>query len=379
MAYKKSVYTQSRRYSSVKQRVCFMKGRAQRIGLAYLLATLALTAFSVFSLVNVSLPEGARPLGVFSVVSDFALLTSGSVSEEWMVAFGIYGALLFILSVNIIRSFIKLGWLFKRMASRIYGVNRNMYAMEDLGKIFSDSFSSVIVFHAAIFLLFDVAVGVFTWIALAVALFFHFLCGSLSGNVSFFGMENGELTEEKREVGNVSPFVRSLLQLGFVAALLFMLVKTDVVYQAVRVFYSVGDANVAKAAYGVVWQEMLVAAWAAIIPLLCLFVVLLAFAMVRYATGRREFDISGTETPARKRFLLCSILLTLVVAGIFTVWQCLQTEAAISDAFALDLAIVGGLALGAVVAELCTLNYPKGKAEDVEDGYDYVFEGGFTR
>ncbi len=372
MAYT-GAYATGKRYTTIRQRISKVRHRAQRVGLLYLLGTFVLTALAALSFMSVALPEGERSLGVLGLLSDLKLIKSGVITQQWWTAFGLYVVSLLVLLIASIRMLVKLNWLFKRTASRVYGVNRNAYAMEDMGKIFSRSFAATIELHTLVYLIFEAKLNLFAWVALAVGLFVHFLCGAFGGNVSLFSMQNGTLTEEKRTVGNVAPFVRNVFQFALAAGALYVLIKTDIIYRAIIIFFSVGDANISKAALDVVWQELAVVGWASIIPLLCLFVLEFTFGWVWHATSTREFDMDGAKTSGRKRFLIYAICMLLTIAGIFLVWQLLQPEAFIDQAFVRDLLLVGALALVGVVAELSLIRLPKEKEDDVEDKEAYFY------
>lgn len=372
MAYT-GAYVTGKRYTTIRQRISKMRRRAQRVGLLYLLGTFLVTAFAVLSFMQVQLPEGERSLGVLGLLSDLERIKTLTVTQQWLTAFGLYGVALLVLAIACIKMLVKLKWLFKRKASRVYGVNRNAYAMEDMGKTFSRSFALTIELHILIYLIFEAKLNLFAWGALGSGLFVHFLCGAIGGNVSLFSMQNGELTEEKRAVGNVASFVRNIIQLILCVAVVYVLIKTEIIYRAIMIFFSVGDANIEKAAVGVLWQELAVTAWAAIIPLLCLLVLGIVCGWISYALSPREFDIDGAKASGRKRFLMYSVLLTVVVAGIFLVWQLLQPEALIDQAFTGDLLLVGALALVGVVAELSLFRLPKEKEDDIDDKEAYFY------
>ena len=372
MAYT-GAYATGKRYTTIRQRISKVRRRAQKVGLLYLFETLLLTALAVLSFMQVTLPEGERSLGILGLISDLPLIKSGAVTERWWTAFVLYGVSLLILLIASIRMLVKLNWLFKRTASRVYGVNRNAYAMEDMGKIFSRSFAATIELHILVYLLFDAKLSLFAWVALGSGLLVHFLGGAIGGNVSLFSVQNGTLTEEKRTVGNVAPFVRNVIQLALAAGALYVLVKTGIIYRAILIFFSVGDANIDKAAVGALGQELAVLGWASILPLLCLFVLVLVMEWIYYAISLREFDIDGAKASGRKRFLIYSILLIVVVAAIFLVWQLLQPEALIDQAFAMDLLLLGALALVGVIAELSLIHLPREKEDDIDDKEAYFY------
>ena len=218
-AYNTNQEAEAKTYKAMKHRIFKAQGKAKAIGFFYLLATLAITALACFPLLAI---EGAQ-LGVMEFWKPFLELSSGFAGKEIVLAVAVlYALMLLILLINVIRCLCKLSWLFKKKASKLYGFNRNMYAMDDMGKIFAASFKAIVILHMLIVFIVGGAMQftLFGYIVLGVGVFFHFVCGIASENVSLFTTENG-ITEESRKVGNVAPFIRNLLQIAAVAGMVY--------------------------------------------------------------------------------------------------------------------------------------------------------------
>lgn len=342
----------SQRYVYIRQRVAKMQRRAKVFGFLYLLATIVITALACLPLIEFNEETIGVKLGVMDFWAVFTQLGEGIQGNELSLAVAlIYGLMLLVLVINLLRSIFKLGWLFKRKASRVYGFNRNMYAMEDMGTRFSSSFAAIIASHLLMAIL--VGEGTLTLMAFAVlgvGVFFHFVCGIPAGNVSLFDTENG-VVEQRREYGNFSPFARNLLQLVVVVAVAYFFV----------------DASQIRATFDLLLSENGVADLMAepmslITPVLHLLILVILIAMIYYAAGTIEFDIEGPEAPGRKRFLALSVLLLLCAGGAFAYVQFVeQAEANI------NVILIAVVALVAVIIELALRDCPNPETENLDE------------
>ena len=372
MAYntKTSVRKATARTAFVKKRISKARSKAKFTGFLYLLATIALTALTCLSLVSltVNVESGTYQvgLGVLTFINEFDALKAGEKSADWIVLFAIYGVLLLVLLINVIRSFSKLGWLFKKKASRLYGVNRNAYAMDDLGKIFSCSFTAVIIFHFAYIIIptVEMQFELFAFVALGLGALVHFLCGMLGGKVSLFSSQNNLFVEEKREIGLFLPFVRNLFQIAAVGAILYFIAGSAMYENAYTAFMRVGNANIGKATKGVMWQEMLVIVWAAIIPALCAIILLITASMLKRALSPIEFDMEEFEAPGKNKFVVCSVFMIVFVVATYVVQMVVQPEAAFSEEFLKVFYIIAGISFAMLIVEI--ILRPREKKEKVE-------------
>ena len=349
-------YTKSsasaRQYVQAKARITRAQGKAKAIGLLYLVALLAVTALACLPLVTV---EGLT-LGVMEFWKPFTQLSEGLNGKLLVLAAAVvYGIMLLILLINVIKAFGKLNWLFKKKASRLYGFNRNMYAMDDIGNFFSSSFAAVVVCHFLIVVILKTAEAAvvlqpLAFIVLALGVLAHFACGLFAGNVSLFSTE-GAIVEEKRELGNFAPFVRNLLQIVAAAAITYFFVGSNNLNATFQTLVKEGGL-----------KELLASPMNLIMPALEFLMLVWLVGMFAYALGTTEFDMEGKEAAGRKSFLVFSILMLLTAAGAYVCGK-FVLSVAVSD----NVLIIAGICLVMMIEEICTLKYPVEKTEDLDE------------
>jgi hypothetical protein len=329
----------AKKYVYMKQRIAKTQRSARAIGLLYLFATLLLTALTCLSLVlTTNVENESAKLSVMHFWKAFKEIKNFRFVAIPLITSALYGITLFVLLCNVLRSLSKLNWLFKRKASRVYGFNRNAYAMDDLGNAFSSSFTCVLVNHFLIALLdFICEIQISFWICVSAGLLVHFLCGVCSGNISLFDIQSG-IVEDERQVGSFSPLIRNLFQIAGTALAAVWFLKYarfgGYVYSFIVDFS--GTFSVMKADM----QEILYFATETVI-------VLLVIGMVIYALGRKEYDMDGREAPGRKAFLLLSFLATAATVFYYVYFksehagarEILMTAIFVGAAFVMDLVL----------------------------------------
>lgn len=336
----------SKKYVYMKKRITKAQSKAKNVGFLYLLGILAVTALACLPLMVISDELIVHQLGVMSFWKVFVELANGAepVILALIVA-AIYALMLVVLVVNVIRALGKLGWLYKRKASRVYGFNRNVYAMDDLGKLFSSSFATVVGAHLLIAaLVAGVEVQMLGYALLGVGLFIHFVCGLAGGNVSLFDIDNG-VVEQKREYGRVSVVVRNVLQIAATAALFYFILTTHML--RVHIFELFVNNEI---------SALLADPMQLIVPAAEIVGVLVVLGMLRYALGTTEFDIEGKETAGRKSFLLLSFL-ALVCFGGSLAYTVVLAGAEMPQA----TMIMAAIAAAAFLAEIILCAFPKVK------------------
>lgn len=228
----------SKKYGFIRNRISKAQGRAKFAGFLYLLGTIALAAASVavcaLSGICLSTDNGLLPIvklisevkslftgGITSVIQDSALLMKALVLV-------LYICTVLAVVINALRCFGKLNWLFKRRASYVNGFNRNMYAMDDLSKRFSGSLASLVAFGVFATLFTEGAVKVTTYglIVLGAGLVLHIFCGLIEGKTPLF--TTGEkVEEEEREYGLFVFFLRNLVQIAAVGAIIYFVLPAS--------------------------------------------------------------------------------------------------------------------------------------------------------
>jgi hypothetical protein len=349
-------------YVYMKRRIAKSQNRAKSVGFLYLLATLVITAAACFPLLSFS--SSSAKLGVmefWKIFKGFSVAKLKTDVPSFLVA-GLYGLLLFGLLINVLRAFKKLGWLCKKKASRLYGFNRNAYAMDDMGKIFSGSFSSVVCFHFVMALIAgagNTKIEVLGFVALGVGLFFHFLCGLLGGGVSLFEVNDG-IQEEGRQVGYFMPLIRNLLQLACAGGAVYFFLKCSVLGEfAGNAVWQDGMAGFKRVMDAVTQTPM-------DFVLLGLHALALVWilSMITYATGTTEFDMEGAETSGRLSYLFLSLLLAVTAGFIYFYFGEKGTLETLDHT---NMLIVFGIALVTLVLELCLIATPKVPVENTDD------------
>ena len=262
-----------------------------------------------------------------------------------VVAGAVYGLILVFGLINVIRSFSKLGWLGKKTASAKYGFNRPEYAMEDLGRIFSDTFHAV-VFLGLIAYIFYGATTVLIWgiIAAAVGIVIHFVAGLVGGNVSLFVIDN-QVTEQKREYGSFSVFLRNFFQIAAVAGIGYGLIQLGGVKDFVVTILGSGYKD----------------PMAMISPICQVVVLVWLLFLSKHATNITEFDQDGPKAPGMKNFTVFSIFTAITMIASIVVEVFVRKSYAIEAITAapqLWTLIIAGIGLVMFIIQLIMSKFP---------------------
>ncbi len=220
----------------LRRRIASNRSRAVLVGVLYLFATLALAAAACFPL----LVQDLAPVGLYGKwafwkvfkPANLKILVSTTKTAADIIRFanGVIYALVFVgIAINVLRALTKITWLLKTRASKIYGFNRNVYAMEDLGKIFSGSFTIMLAGYFIIAILCGQAI--FNWLAVIVlgaGVVLHLLAGYLGSKTVYIDVEDREIIIKNRLVGRISPLIRNFVQVIAVCAMVCLFVKVCV-------------------------------------------------------------------------------------------------------------------------------------------------------
>ena len=374
----------------LKKRIAATRGKAEFIGIVYLLAIIAIVAVAAF--VPMVQSEQA-PLGVleFWKVYAWSNLKSLDTAEKIVQVTNatIYGLMLLGLVINVFKALSKLNWLFKKKGSQTYSFNRNVFAMEDLGEIFSGSFASVIIFHFIIYLICGSMTILWpTYVVLGAGIFFHFFCGMIGGTASYFDKDaRGNLVEKKRLIGLFAPFFRNLLQLISVAAMIFFFAKASDLHTCIAPLLEKGG-----------FQNYVLPNWMGFLSIaLQILTVIWIIVLLTHATNITEFSIEGTEAAGMKNFRVFAFF-TFLTAGGTVVCKFIFGQAAfvmaeqgtiveLVKSVDYNSIIIAAIALVMFIIELIMTNMPRipdGMEEEETDYEDddepgpysmYAFEG----
>ena len=378
---RKNALTQKGAY--LKTRIARNRGRAQFVGIVYLLSIIVLAAAACLPLFDLG-KQTSAPVGVFAFWKEFMPANLKAI-KSWsdllpIVNAGIYALMLLIVVINVFRALGKLGWLFKKKASKTYGFNRNVYAMEDLGDIFSGSFAIIFVAYFLMTVLCGVAYpNVLMLLVLGGGLFVHLFAGFIGGKASYFDIQDGEITEDKRVVGRFPALFRNVLQLGAILAMMYYFQKVNILHTVIGPFLEKGAM-----------QNYVAGRILAYIPVgLQLLTVICFLPLFKHATATTEYNIDGANGSGMKTYRVFAffVFLTMGAAAVcqyligqiaFTVVDG-YTQVSVVKGLNIPAIIVAGIAFVMFIIEVIMRNMPghkkakkakKNKDEDVEANYD---------
>ena len=345
----------------MKKAIKSAHAKARWVGFFYLIGSIALLALTVLPLLQIANGEEVWSPVIYNFFTPIIDVITGAqviglnyFTMKTLFVSLVYALLVVILVINVIASFCKLGWLYKNGASFKYGFNRPEYAMEDLGRLYSFSLASWVISHAVLFVIgatFNPATILFVYIALGVAIVLHLWLGLVGGNISLFNITAVDVSEDKRQYGRFSVFVRNLLQLAATGAIIYFMVNVstlgtvcaDIALQRTTIEAFLANINLIIAC--------------ALELLTLIFWVVLA----KHATAITEFDRDGKDAAGMKNFAIFSLFIFICMGGL-VVWNIvngLAIEAVLTTMF--NEVIVAAIALVMFIIELIMKNCPKVK------------------
>ena len=325
----------------LKKRLKKTHGKAKFVGFLYLIGAIAMTACACLPIFTLNgkqlwIKTFWRGLNVFGKVRD------------WF-NFGVsvlYTLMLLTVAINLLKCLGKLGNLFRASAKTPKGYNRNLRAMDEMGKLFSGSFSAIVGFHFLIYIANPAGAIKFTYIAYAVAglgLFFHFFCGLIGAKTSVFNVDrNGVVEEEKRPCKLFVYFFRNIVQLAAVAVIAWYFAKNCNFYdeiQTVLLKKNPFGGGVMKVAVPLLLEGA---------------TVLWILVLLAHATNVTEFNRLGIEGSGMKNFRVFAFLTALTAGGWFALAK-FYNKTNPTWAFA----IIAGVAFGAFLVDCIFKSKPK--------------------
>ena len=373
----------------LKKRVRAVQGKAKFVGMTYLFGLILLAvAGAMLTMVSGTSISTEAIMGAtgldLPVLKAIAEITAIFTTEKGALGFLqdaellirllvvlIYAAMLLALLINIFRALGKLNWLFKRRASYANGFNRNMYAMDDISKRYSSSLKALLICNLQIMLLslsanaegvVEQQITLFGYITLGVGLLWHFFCGLLEGSVTLF-TTGKKIEEEEREYGLFIYFVRNLIQLVAVAAIVYFLVPQSVLLVRLQQCFT------ALLAQDFGWFGTNITL---LIPMMIEFVVwIFIFIMLGHAVAATEFNRDGKFGKGMKTYAVASFLAFLFI-GVWTGLPFLPLETGMeAGVFNFNLLIPAIIAFVVFLFDcICRSKTKPPKEEETEDFYD---------
>ncbi len=331
----------------LRKRIAKTRAKAKFIGYCYLLAIFALAAAACFPL----LVHDYAPVGVLEFWKQFkpsvlkAFDYKNTPALITLAVCSLYALMLLGVALNVFRALRKLRWLHKKKPSKMYGFNRNVYAMEDLGRIFSGSFAVLLTSYFLMAILCGSAnVNKLMLIVLGGGLFLHLLLGLWGSGVAYYDIAKDEIVEQTRQVGRFAPLVRNVFQLAAVFGILyFFLELTDL------------NAYVAPLSYKEGWKALINNKEAFVFFASQVFIVLCLFVLIKHATAITEFNMEGSEGSGMKIFRVFAFFIFLA-AGAKVAYQYVFIDGKVLDKQMLSVAAI---AFGIFLIELIMHAMPR--------------------
>ncbi len=334
----------------MRKRIARNRRRAKFVGALYLLATIALAAIACLPLFEHDL----APVTVMEFYKSFLPENLKGFSLEdtdtliIVINSALYAVLLFALLINVFKSLGKLGWLCKKKGNKTHGFNRNVYAMEDMGRIFSGSFAAILSVYVLIAVLCgELAVTTLMLIAVGAGVVIRLFLGFWGAKIAYYDYDNGEIVEDRRKVGRISPFVRNLLQFAAIGGILYYF-NYQGVNETLRSLTSQDGLSA-------LLEDMngLITFAAQVLIVLCMFV------LIKHATNITEYNFEGAKGAGMKNFRIFSFLIFLFAGAAMAYRYFLVAEEDGGKVLNENLLYVAAIALGIFLIEVIMRKRPK--------------------
>ncbi len=348
----KKTQTLTQKGYQVKRSIAKNASRAKVVGILYLVMSVVIAVAAFLPMMSHAL----APVGFANFLTALQNINMETADElTTLINAVIYGAMMIGLIVNLIRALSKLGWLFKKSATENLGLNRNAYAMNDLGKIFSGSFAVLFVSYLLIALFCgfhpvdDVVVTPLLLIVLGVSVVMHLVLGFCQSKISYFNIEKGEIVEHKRIVGRAACLLRNLIQIVVIIVIPYFFLQISTLNTIGGLLVEEGGINKLTADMGILLQ---------LVAIVCFIVV------VKHATATTEYDLNGVHSGGMMTARIFALLLAVVA---FATAFLVQSDNA---AFQGNMIIVAIVSLVLFIVEIAMRKYPRFEEQKLPKGVE---------
>ncbi len=333
------------RAGTLKHRVGAVHSRAKFVGMIYLFATLALLAAAVIlPLMSGTVLYASNTMPVVVFANEFKAVLDLGIGNIFQTPMAIivllqlilYAIMLLVMLINVLRCLAKLNWLFKKKASYVNGFNRNMYAMDALGKRFSSSFSALVTYNVLFMVLTARGDGLalpkitmLGYITLGVALLIRFGIGALEGSVPLF-TTGGKIVEKKRDHRVITYFIRNLVQVAALAGMLYFLASASN-------FVVILENMLTEIILG---GNKLYLIHVDTFPMYVeLIAIIFLMVMIKHATASTEYNRACNHTSGRHNFAIFSCM-TAVLCGVLILFPYIGIGLADGDTAELNMSML---------------------------------------
>ncbi len=317
----------------LKKRIARNRRRSIGVGLFYLLGTIGLMV-AVAILPMFKGGESYTAMKFYEAFLNMDLASTAGITQ--LVSAVLYTVMLLVGLIGVIKALVKFKWLFKKKANQEHGFNRNAYAAMEMADAFAATFIAIVLNYFLI--AFCNKVNEFEMlfaIVLGVGAVFHFIGCICGAKISFYDIHEGQLLEQTRIVGRFAPFVRNLLQIAGVIAIMHFLLKINTTMSAIHSL--LGDGGV----------DMISAILIAVV-IVCL------IPLVKHAFDNTEYNMDGYEGAGMKTFRVFAFFVFLLAVGV-----ALYDNFVVGNELNTQLLIVAGIAFVSFLVEIIMRKRPK--------------------
>ena len=292
--------------------------RTKAVSALYVIGLLLLTALAFLPTVNIEFAgKGKLFIGTFFWPLIHFFKKKTNVVD--LIVMLLYCILLAILLINFFRGMSKFGKIMRRTSGNVTTCNKNLAIMEEIGGIFAGSFACYLIFNFIIYMITDSldpapklfgAVTLWALVALVVALIVHFWAAIAGAKVSVFII--GSTIEEKKREDKIAPFfLRNLIQVLAIVAILYFFVPATNLYIELGDLFKKGEVSDLTN-----FSSDLFAFLALVLQVL---VILVMSILIKHATALTEYNRIGMDGSGMRNFRVFGLFATVLCAALFFV------------------------------------------------------------
>ncbi len=290
--------------------------RTKGVSAIYAFAALVLTALTFFPTINVQF-AGKDKLFIGSFFWPIINIFKNNLNVLDIITMVLYIAMAVLVVVNFFKCITRFGKIMRRNSGNVTTCNKNLLIMEEIANAFSSAFAAFLIFNLIIFMinysapstskLFG-AVTLWGMAAVAVSVIAHFVCGVLGGNVSVF-IIGSSIEEKKREDKIGIFFLRNLIQVIAVAAILFFFVPATNLYIELGKMLVTKEPSVFNNIGGDLFAFLAVAMQAGVVVMLAI--------LIKHATATTEYNLIGMDGAGMHNFRIFGLITAVLCVALF--------------------------------------------------------------
>ena len=290
--------------------------RTKVVSAIYAVGLIFLTVLAFFPTINIQF-AGKDKLFIGTFFWPIVNIFKKNLNVIDLVVMLLYLVMMASITINFFKGLSRFGKILRRTSGNVTTCNKNLAIMEEIANAFSNAFACYVIFNFVIYMityateskLIFGAITLWAAIALVVALIVHFWAAILGAKVSVFII--GATIEEKKREDKIAPFfLRNLVQVIAVAAILYFFVPATNLYIELGNLFEKGQTS-ALTNFGNLFAFLAV--------VLQVGVIATTIVLIKHATGVTEYDRLGMDCIGIRNFRIFGLITTALCIGLFIV------------------------------------------------------------